>query len=225
MGHTLIKKPSRTHYDTLRVPRDAAPVAIHQAYQRLSQKYHPDKHSADDQVRHERIQKALNQAYAVLSNPQRRLEYNSQMEAKATKTSGHAGSTTARARSVSLATPRFIRKFAWRVGARYRNGGTAALLSIVLAVGLGRWFRETPVPVKAQDLTPSRAAVGSMRLQAVPRPPPTPPAAPPPRRLAEQRPPFPPIGRRPPPRTDWRDRPLPRRGPEDPLQGGPRPPR
>jgi curved DNA-binding protein CbpA len=63
-----------TYYDLLRVSRGARPDGVRTAYRRLAQKYHPDKMhgSADAQ----RVMAALNEAYAVLSDPERRALYD-----------------------------------------------------------------------------------------------------------------------------------------------------
>lgn len=63
----------RTHYDNLKVSRDAPQEVVRAAYRTLSQKYHPDRNPSPDA---ERIMRLLNQAYAVLSDPERRAEHD-----------------------------------------------------------------------------------------------------------------------------------------------------
>lgn len=60
----------RTHYDNLQVSRTASDAVIRAAYKSLSQKYHPDKNPKDTRAEH--IMKTINEAYDVLSNPERR---------------------------------------------------------------------------------------------------------------------------------------------------------
>lgn len=60
----------RTHYDNLKVSRDAPDFVIRAAYRTLSQRYHPDKNQGDGQAA--RIMSILNQSYEVLSDPVRR---------------------------------------------------------------------------------------------------------------------------------------------------------
>ena len=60
----------QTHYDTLKVSRDAPIEVIRAAYRVLSQKYHPDRHPADSAAAD--TMGLLNQAYEVLSDPKRR---------------------------------------------------------------------------------------------------------------------------------------------------------
>jgi curved DNA-binding protein CbpA len=64
----------RTHYDNLRVARDAPDEVIKAAYRALSQKYHPDRYP--DKHRAEEIMKAVNRAYEVLSSPSLRREHD-----------------------------------------------------------------------------------------------------------------------------------------------------
>lgn len=63
----------KTHYDNLKVSRDAPQEVIRAAYRTLSQKYHPDRNASPDA---ERIMRLLNQAYAILSDPERRAEHD-----------------------------------------------------------------------------------------------------------------------------------------------------
>ena len=65
----------RTHYDNLQVSESASPEVIKGAYKYLSQKYHPDK-NAENRSESERITRLINEAYAVLSDPQRRKEHD-----------------------------------------------------------------------------------------------------------------------------------------------------
>jgi curved DNA-binding protein CbpA len=67
-----------TYYDILGVSRGAAPEGVRAAYRSLAQRYHPDKmHGNADAVR---VMAALNEAYAVLSDPQQRARYDRSLE-------------------------------------------------------------------------------------------------------------------------------------------------
>ncbi len=57
-------------YRVLGVERNADDAAIKKAYRRLAQQSHPDR-NPDDQRAEERF-KEISQAYAVLSDPERR---------------------------------------------------------------------------------------------------------------------------------------------------------
>ncbi|NMC62146.1 MAG: DnaJ domain-containing protein [SAR324 cluster bacterium] len=61
------------YYKTLGVARDATPDAIKKAYRKLASKYHPDVNKAKDA---EEKFKALNEAYEVLSDPEKRKLYD-----------------------------------------------------------------------------------------------------------------------------------------------------
>ena len=63
-----------TYYDILRVSRQAAPEGVRSAYRSLAQRYHPDKLQGHDDAA--RVMAALNEAYAVLSDPERRALYD-----------------------------------------------------------------------------------------------------------------------------------------------------
>ena len=55
-----------THYDNLKVARNAPPEVIRAAYKALGQKYHPDKNqSSSESIR---IMKIINDSYSVLSD-------------------------------------------------------------------------------------------------------------------------------------------------------------
>jgi len=63
-----------THYDNLKVARDAPPEVIRAAYKSLCQKYHPDRHG--DSAEAIRVIQIINSAYSVLSDPVKRREHD-----------------------------------------------------------------------------------------------------------------------------------------------------
>ena len=65
----------RTHYDNLQVAENASIEVIRGAYKYLCQKWHPDKHP-QDRERATRVMKILNDAYAVLSDPESRRQHD-----------------------------------------------------------------------------------------------------------------------------------------------------
>lgn len=69
----------RDYYEVLGVPRDADKKAIKDAFRKLALKYHPDKNK--EPGAEERF-KEIAEAYAVLSDPKKRAEYDAR---------GHAG--------------------------------------------------------------------------------------------------------------------------------------
>ena len=67
-------KQIRTHYDNLKVARNAPLDVISAAYKALSQKYHPDRNPGSTEAA--RIMVIINTAYEVLSNTDKRKEHD-----------------------------------------------------------------------------------------------------------------------------------------------------
>ena len=63
------------YYQQLKVKPDATAHQIKEAYRRLAFEYHPDRNTDDPQAAEK--MKAINEAYAVLSNPAKKSEYDS----------------------------------------------------------------------------------------------------------------------------------------------------
>ena len=78
---------TRNLYDLLRLPKEASQDDIRQAHRTLVRKYHPDTNPEDPQAE-ERF-KEVQQAYEVLSDPQKRREYDQGLRAFSRK--GRAG--------------------------------------------------------------------------------------------------------------------------------------
>ncbi len=81
----------RTHYDTLKVSRDAPIEVIQAAYRSLARKYHPD-HDRSRTAENEAAMKAINAAYEVLSDPARRAAYDRDLA----QNPAHRNSSTSR---------------------------------------------------------------------------------------------------------------------------------
>ncbi|RIH84516.1 J domain-containing protein [Calidithermus roseus] len=64
----------KDYYATLGVSREASADEIKKAYRKLALKYHPDKNPGNKEA--EEQFKAINEAYAVLSDPQKRANYD-----------------------------------------------------------------------------------------------------------------------------------------------------
>ncbi|MFL7810541.1 MAG: DnaJ domain-containing protein, partial [Anaerolineae bacterium] len=64
----------KDYYDTLGVSRDASEKEIKSAFRKLARKHHPDVNPGDPQAE-ERF-KEINEAYEVLSDPEKREKYN-----------------------------------------------------------------------------------------------------------------------------------------------------
>ena len=63
-----------THYDNLKVARNAPPEVIQAAYRALSLKHHPDHNPGDPEAA--RVMTLINAAYSVLSDPAKRAEHD-----------------------------------------------------------------------------------------------------------------------------------------------------
>lgn len=73
-----------TYYDVLGVPADASHDAIRRAYVALARRYHPDFHTTSDpsvRAANERAMQAVNEAWAVLSDPAARQRYDRSLQA------------------------------------------------------------------------------------------------------------------------------------------------
>lgn len=62
---------SKDYYKILEVPKSANKEEIKKAFRKLAHKYHPDKNKGDDKKF-----KEINEAYSVLSNDQKRAQYD-----------------------------------------------------------------------------------------------------------------------------------------------------
>jgi curved DNA-binding protein len=66
--------PGKDYYKILEVPRTASQEEIKKAYRKLAMKYHPDRNKGDKSS--ENRFKDINEAYAVLSNSEKRKQYD-----------------------------------------------------------------------------------------------------------------------------------------------------
>lgn len=66
--------PVHTHYENLKVARDASPDDIRAAYRSLTRRHHPDRNP--DNADSERVMAVINVAYGVLSDPVKRAEHD-----------------------------------------------------------------------------------------------------------------------------------------------------
>ncbi|MDF1815084.1 MAG: DnaJ C-terminal domain-containing protein [Verrucomicrobiales bacterium] len=64
----------RDYYEVLGISRDADPSSIKKAFKKLARKYHPDV--AEDKETAEEKFKEINEAYEVLSDPEKRSKYD-----------------------------------------------------------------------------------------------------------------------------------------------------
>jgi molecular chaperone DnaJ len=66
--------PARDYYEILGVPRTAGEAELKKAFRQLALQHHPDRNPGD--ARAEERFKAINEAYAVLSDPDKRSQYD-----------------------------------------------------------------------------------------------------------------------------------------------------
>src|SRR5262245_30731167 len=64
----------RDYYETLGVPRTASPAEIKKAFRKLASEHHPDQKPGDKAA--EKRFKDVNEANAVLSDPEKRKKYD-----------------------------------------------------------------------------------------------------------------------------------------------------
>jgi molecular chaperone DnaJ len=75
---------SADHYKLLGLQRDASLEEIKRAYRQLAKRYHPDR--TQNNVQDTEIFKAVSVAFATLSNPERRAEYDRLLDASEHRT-------------------------------------------------------------------------------------------------------------------------------------------
>ncbi len=66
----------RDYYDILGVPKNASEADIKKAYRKLAMKYHPDRNQGDGAKKSEEQFKEANEAYEMLTDPQKRAAYD-----------------------------------------------------------------------------------------------------------------------------------------------------
>ncbi len=64
------------YYEILEIDKNASPEILEKAYKTLVKKYHPDLQKNNLKNNYEEKIKKINEAYEILSNPEKREEYN-----------------------------------------------------------------------------------------------------------------------------------------------------
>lgn len=103
-------------YATLGVTRDATPLQVARAHRRLAKRHHPDLHAGSEGAAEaaDRMRR-INEAWAILSNPVRRAEFDRSNPSAGTPAGGHWGGTRT---PIHPAAPSSTRSWAtWRASA------------------------------------------------------------------------------------------------------------
>jgi curved DNA-binding protein len=66
---------AKDYYQVLGVPRGASDTELKKAYRKLAMQYHPDRNPGKEKWANEKF-KAINEAYGVLGDPQKRKQYD-----------------------------------------------------------------------------------------------------------------------------------------------------
>lgn len=66
----------KNYYDILQINKNASPEIIEKAYKVLAKKYHPDLQTEENKKQAEEILKEINEAYEILSNPEKKKNYD-----------------------------------------------------------------------------------------------------------------------------------------------------
>ena len=100
-------------YAVLAVARDATPLQVARAHRRLAKRHHPDLHEGAVDAA-ERM-RSINEAWAILTDPVRRAEYDRSHPSSGTPSSGHWGASRS---PIQPAAPSSTRTWAsWRATA------------------------------------------------------------------------------------------------------------
>lgn len=71
---------NKNYYDILQINQNASPEIIEKAYKTLAKKYHPDLQEGRNKKEAEEILKEINEAYEILSNPEKKNLYDQNLK-------------------------------------------------------------------------------------------------------------------------------------------------
>ena len=71
---------NKNYYDILQINQNASPEIIEKAYKTLAKKYHPDLQEESNKKEAEEILKEINEAYEILSNPEKKALYDQNLK-------------------------------------------------------------------------------------------------------------------------------------------------
>jgi DnaJ-domain-containing protein 1 len=102
LSGTQAAMSARTHYETMGLAKNASAAAIKAAYKGLVLEHHPDKThhlNSNQREQHTAMFRAIQEAYDVIRDPQRRAEYDRHLELRGYQ--GHAEHPTFHSNSIS----------------------------------------------------------------------------------------------------------------------------
>lgn len=130
--------PFQTHYDNLKVSRNAPPEVITAAYKALSRQFHPDLNPNSSDA--ERIMRIVNASYEVLSDPVKRLQHD---EWIASKLSDFA-STRTDPNTYSKSSPQIQARTQPKSENGYAAKFWALIIGVCAIVGFAMWADSQP---------------------------------------------------------------------------------
>jgi curved DNA-binding protein len=138
------------YYQILGVGRNASPDEMKKAYRKLALKYHPDKAKGDKREAEEKF-KQISEAYAVLSNPEKRRQYDEfgsqAFRSKFSQEDIFRGFDFSEFSDFGISDSIFSRLFGGLGGARPRGGRTR-----IFRFGGPQGFEAQAPPAKGEDL-------------------------------------------------------------------------
>ena len=169
----------RTHYDNLKVARDAPDFVIRAAYKTLSQNYHPDKNPGD--ARAAQVMSLINQSYEVLSDPVRRREHDQWIAREESKVRSQTGAQTSSqnpepqaqqpaAKPERSLTGRMLMAPLMLIGRVIVAEPRLAVLALVFG-GFWIWMAVTPDPPPPPGPKPYRSQVPATPSMIISQPP------------------------------------------------------
>lgn len=118
---------THTHYDNLKVARDADLKTIRASYRALCKQYHPDSNPGNPDAH--RIMSIINRSYKVLSTPEKRRKHDEWIAKQ-----NHTAAQAVRPQRISTPMPEHLRKRSEPVSLPLYIGWLLAVLLLIAAL-------------------------------------------------------------------------------------------